>query len=225
MGAGLIDYDAVSGEWSELIALESNPSVRMNDGRTDPIGRMWIGSMDERNDGDSGFPAGHLFCVDLDGSVSTVLEGVATSNGLAFAPDGRSMYWTDTSEQVIWAFDYDVDSGTPSNKRAMFDFGPLPGKPDGACVDADGCYWVACVYGWSVVRITPDGRLDRTVELPVHKPSMPAFAGPDLGTLVVTSISSGGRQSAEPGPVDAGSVLALDLGVQGLPEPMCRARL
>jgi len=225
MGAGLIDYDAVSGEWSELVALESNPSVRMNDGRTDPIGRMWIGSMDERNDGDSGFPAGHLFCVDLDGSVSTVLEGVATSNGLAFAPDGRSMYWTDTSEQVIWAFDYDVDSGTPSNKRAMFDFGPLPGKPDGACVDADGCYWVACVYGWSVVRITPDGRLDRTLELPVHKPSMPAFAGPDLGTLVVTSISSGGRQPAEPGPVDAGSVLALDLGVQGLPEPMCRARL
>ncbi len=221
MGAGLIEYDAVTGDWAELVALESNPLIRMNDGRCDPRGRLWVGSMDEGSELEAGFPRGHLFCVDIDGSVTTVVERVATSNGLAFSPDQQTMYWTDTSEQVIWMFDYDVDSGTAHNKRPLFDFAPLPGKPDGACVDVDGCYWVACVYGWAVVRITPDGRLDRTVELPVHKPSMPAFAGPDLDTMVVTSISSGGRQPAADGPLAAGSLVAFEPGVRGLLEPLC----
>jgi sugar lactone lactonase YvrE len=131
------------------------------------------------------------------------------------------MYWTDTQAQVIWAFDYDVHTGAASNRRAFFEAADLPGKPDGACVDADGCYWLACVYGWSVVRITPDGRVDRTIELPVEKPSMPAFAGPNLDTLVVTSISSGGRRPAAPGQPEAGALLAVDVGVTGLPEPQC----
>lgn len=225
MGAGLVEYHSATEEWHELVALESTAGVRMNDGRPDPTGRMWIGSMDERTDSEPGFPAGHLFVVDHDGSPLTFMDHVATSNGLAFAPDGRTMYWTDTHEQVIWAFDYDLDIGAPTNKRALFDFNPMTGKPDGACVDQDGCYWVACVYGWSVVRITPDGRLDRTIELPVEKPSMPAFAGPDLDTLVVTSISSGGRRPAAPGQPDAGAALMIDPGVRGLPEPMARISL
>ena len=222
LGAGLIEYHSATGEWQELVALESTEGVRMNDGRPDPTGRMWIGSMDERSDDAPGFPAGHLFVVDRDGSALTFIDDVATSNGLAFAPDGQTMYWTDTHEQVIWAFDYDLDTAAATNRRPLFDFGPLTGKPDGACVDQDGCYWAACVYGWSVVRITPDGRLDRTIELPVEKPSMPAFAGPDLDTLVVTSISSGGRRPAAPGQPDAGAVLAINPGVRGLIEPMAR---
>lgn len=225
MGAGLIEYHSATGEWYELLALEHTEGVRMNDGRPDPAGRMWIGSMDERAEDVPGFPAGHLFMVDRDGSASTFIDQVATSNGLAFSPDGRTMYWTDTHEQVIWAFDYDLDDAVATNKYPLFDFGPMTGKPDGACVDQDGCYWVACVYGWSVVRITPDGRLDRTIELPVEKPSMPAFAGPDLDTLVITSISSGGRRPAAPGQPDAGTVLAIETGVRGLIEPMSRISL
>ena len=81
------------------------------------------------------------------------------------------------------------------------------------------------MYGWSLIRITPDGRLDRSIELPVEKPSMPAFAGPDLATLVVTSISSGGRRPAAPGQPEAGAVLAMDVGISGLPEPLCRIRI
>jgi sugar lactone lactonase YvrE len=81
------------------------------------------------------------------------------------------------------------------------------------------------VYGWSVVRITPTGKLDRRVELPVHKPSMPAFAGPNLETMVVTSISSGGRHPAEEGPVPAGSLIAFEPGTRGVPEPVCRVRV
>jgi len=222
MGAGLIEFDSSAGGWTELVALESTEGVRMNDGRPDPWARMWIGSMDERADDTPGFPAGHLFRVDLDGRATAFVDGVATSNGLAFSPDHRTMYWTDTREQVIWAYDYDVDTGEPGNRRALFDFGPLPGKPDGACIDETGCYWAACVYGWSVVRITPDGRLDRTIELPVEKPSMPAFAGPGLSSLVVTSISSGGRRPAAPGQPDAGASLLIDAGVRGIEEPYSR---
>jgi sugar lactone lactonase YvrE len=225
MGAGIIEYNRDSGEWVELVALESDPLVRMNDGRTAPAGRLWIGSMDERADDEPDFPGGHLFRVERDGSVAAVMDRVGTSNGLAFAPDGSVMYWTDTWQQVVWAFDYDVDTGSAHNQRPLIDFSPLPGKPDGACMDADGCYWVACVYGWSVVRITPTGKLDRRVELPVHKPSMPAFAGPNLETMVVTSISSGGRHPAEEGSVPAGSLVAFEPGTRGLPEPVCRVRV
>lgn len=221
MGAGLIDFQSVTGAWDELVALEGNPSVRMNDGRADAVGRLWIGSMDERDEYAVGFPGGHLFRIDVDGHVETFIEGVATSNGLAFSPDNQTMYWTDTQEQVVWKFDYDVASGSAVNRRMFFDCGFLPGKPDGACVDAEGCYWSACVYGWAIARITPDGRLDTLVELPVEKPSMPAFVGPGLDTLAVTSISSGGRRPASPGQPDAGALLLLDVGVTGLPEPLC----
>lgn len=222
LGAGLIEYDASSGAWDELIALETTVGVRMNDGRPDPLGRLWIGSMDERAESAQGFPAGHLFRVEHDGAAVSVIDGVATSNGLAFAPDGRTLYWTDSAEQIIWAFDYDLDSGTTMNRRVFFDCTDLPGKPDGACVDDSGCYWFACVYGWSVVRLSPDGRLDRTIDLPVEKPSMPAFAGPDLDTMVITSISTGGRRPAAPGQPAAGGLLSLDPGVRGLPEPYVR---
>lgn len=221
MGAGLIEYHSSTGEWNEVVALETTEGVRMNDGRADAAGRLWIGSMDERCESDSGFPAGHLFRVDVDGRVDAMVDGVATSNGLAFSPDRRTMYWTDTQAHVIWAFDYDLDTGSTTKRRVFFDATNLPGKPDGACVDADGCYWLACVYGWAVVRITPDGQVDRTVELPVEKPSMPAFAGPNLDTLAVTSISTGGRRPAGPDQPEAGGLLLLDVGVTGVTEPLC----
>lgn len=225
MGAGLIEYRTSTMRWNELVALETTEGVRMNDGRPDAAGRMWIGSMDERDDAVSGFPAGHLFRVDRDGCVDAMVDGVATSNGLAFAPDQRTMYWTDTQAQVIWAFDYDVSSGAATNRRVFFDATDVPGKPDGACVDSDGCYWLACVYGWRVVRITPDGRIDRSIDLPVEKPSMPAFAGPNLDTLVVTSISTGGRRPAAPGQPESGALLALDVGISGVPEHSCEIAL
>ena len=97
----------------------------------------------------------------------------------------------------------------------------MPGKPDGACLDADGCYWSASIYAWSVIRVTPRGEVDRRVELPVEKPTMPAFGGPDLSTLYVTSIGGGGSRSSEAGNHDfaAGDLVAVDVGVQGRPEP------
>ena len=123
-------FDTATESVQKLLTLEHHPRVRLNDARVDPRGRLWAGSMDEGERSDDGFPAGHLFRVDGRGSASTIVEGVATSNGLAFAPDGSTMYWTDTQEEVVWAFDYDVETGSLANRRAFFDFAPLPGKPD-----------------------------------------------------------------------------------------------
>ena len=123
----------------------------------------------------------------LDGTVVDIRSGIGISNGLAFSPDGRTMYFADTSRRTVWAYDFDPDDGRPSNERVFVDFSTLPGRPDGACVDADGGYWIACVYGWAVARVTPDGRVDRLIEVPVEKPSMPAFGGRDMTTVFVTS--------------------------------------
>jgi sugar lactone lactonase YvrE len=149
-----------------------------------------------------------------------IQSGVGVSNGLAFSPDGAVMYWADTTRDLVWAYDYDAASGMRRNERVFLDFSSLPGRPDGACVDETGCYWVACVYGWSLLRATPAGAVDRIIELPVEKPSMPAFGGSDLDTLYLTSISTGGSVPLAPGQPWAGGLLALVPGVKGLAEPL-----
>jgi sugar lactone lactonase YvrE len=215
----LFDLDLTTGALQDLVRLESASSpTRMNDGRCDPAGRFWVGSMDDP--GDSGKNAAQLHCIGADLSVTAMEHRVGVSNSLAFDAASNTMYWADTRQGVIWAYDYDVDAGSRSNQRILIDFeGNLPGAPDGACVDAEGCLWVACVYGWSVARISPRGTVDCVLELPVEKPSMPAFGGRGLDTMYVTSISTGGSRPAAPDQPLAGALLAIDVGVSGLPEP------
>lgn len=214
----LADIIWSTGELRRRAPLETgSPPTRMNDGRTDPVGRMWVGSMDDPSD--SGGRAGFLYRVEPDRSHQIMESGVGVSNGLAFSPDGSVMYWADTTRQTVWAYDYDLATGARRNGRQFLDFTDLPGRPDGACVDETGCYWVACVHGSAILRATPQGVVDRIIELPIEKPSMPAFGGTDLGTLFVTSISSGGSAPASPGQPLAGALLAIDVGVRGLPEP------
>lgn len=216
----LHDLDWATGTLTHLAEIEPDDDVstRMNDGRCDPVGRFWVGSMDLPSD--SGAHRGRLHRIDADLTVTTLETGVGVSNSLAFSPDGTTMYWADTRRGRVDAFDYDVASGDRDGRRVLVDFaGVLPGAPDGACADADGCLWVACVYGWGIARITPRGEVDRFVQLPVEKPSMPAFGGPRLDTMFVTSISSGGSRPAAPGQPLAGALLVLDVGCTGLPEP------
>ena len=190
---------------------------RLNDGRADPAGRFWVGSMYER-------PAerratGMLHRVDPDGTVTTHRRGVGVSNSLAFAPDGRTMYWSDTHRLLVWAHDYDPASGVPGEPRPFADFTDLPGAPDGACTDETGAVWIAGVGGGALLRFTPEGSLDRTVELPLQLPTMPAFGGSRLETLYVTSIGPASSTSIPAtGPLD-GALLAVDVGVRGLAEP------
>ena len=210
-------FEIGAGTWMDWVTLEpDNGGNRLNDGRCDPVGRFWVGSMFAPTS--AGRTTGMLHRVASDGTAVTVRSGIGVANGLAFSPDGRTMYFADTPRRTVWAYDYERETGEATNERIFLDFAALPGKPDGACVDADGCYWTACVYGWAVARVTPSGTVDRVISLPVEKPTMPAFGGPDLSTIFITSIGGGGG-SPDPAQPDAGGLFAVDVGVKGLPEP------
>lgn len=214
----LVWFDWASGTCEPWIRLEpEGTGNRLNDGRCDPAGRFWVGSMFD--------PAaarrftGLLHRVSPAGVVTTVRSDVGVANGLAFSPDGSTLYFADTHRETVWAYDYDLTTGEATNERVFLDFKDLPGRPDGACVDADGCYWIACVYGWAVLRVTPDGAIDRRIELPVERPTKPTFGGHDRSILFVTSIGSGGSRPSAPGQPDAGGLFAIETGARGLVEP------
>ncbi|MBK5410318.1 SMP-30/gluconolactonase/LRE family protein [Pseudomonas sp. TH34] len=192
----------------------ARPDMRLNDGRCDRQGRFWAGSM-VLNMG-ANAAEGVLYRYQAGQPVHTELNGFITPNGLAFSPDGRTMYLSDSHPlvQQIWAFDYDIDSGTPSNRRLFVDMHHFLGRPDGAAVDAEGCYWICANDAGLVHRFTPDGRLDRSLTVPVKKPTMCAFGGSRLDTLFVTSIRDDHSSHSL-----AGGVFALNPGVQGMPEP------
>ena len=197
--------------------------MRFNDGRCDRQGRFWAGTMlmDMAAARDVGRVYRYQSDVNAEVALRPQFDPMIVPNGMAFSPDGRTMYLSDShpTVQTIWAFDYDTASGTPHNRRVFVDMNPLPGRPDGAAVDVDGCYWICGNDAGLVHRFTPDGRLDRSLAVPVKKPAMCAFGGSGLDTLFVTSIRPGGDLADQP---LAGGVFALRPGVQGLPEPLCK---
>jgi len=194
------------------------PEMRFNDGRCDRQGRFWAGTM--LMNMAAGAPVGAMYRYSA-GQIEPLkaqLDGFIVPNGLAFSPDGKTMYLSDSHPDVqkIWAFDYDTDTGIPHDRRLFVDMTEHPGRPDGAAVDADGCYWICGNDAGLIHRFTPDGKLDRSLSVPVKKPAMCAFGGADLDTLFVTSIRPVGDTSDQP---LAGGVFALSPGVKGLPEP------
>ena len=221
MESGMFRLDPGSGGVMTAERLAAPPAdeltrgMRFNDGRCDRQGRFWAGTM--FMDMGAARPAGHLYRYDAGGLSASLVDGLLTQNGLAWSPDGRTMYLSDShpARQLVWAFDYDLDSGTPANRRLFVDMNAHPGRPDGATVDADGCYWLAANDAGLLLRFTPDGRLDRSIALPMAKPSMCCFGGPDLDTLLVTSIDPG------QGGDWAGATVLVRPGVQGLPEASC----
>jgi sugar lactone lactonase YvrE len=192
--------------------------MRLNDGRCDRQGRFWAGSMVLNMGANAANGTLYRYSAGQHGPLDAQLSGFIVPNGLGFSPDGRTMYLSDSHPlvQQIWAFDYDIDTGTPSNRRVFVDMNQYCGRPDGAAVDADGCYWICANDAGLIHRFTPDGRLDRSLAVPVKKPTMCAFGGPRLDTLFVTSIRPGDDHDPQS---LAGGVFALDPGVQGLPEP------
>jgi sugar lactone lactonase YvrE len=196
----------------------SSPGMRFNDGRCDRQGRMRAGTM--LMDMGAAAPVGALYALEP-GALRILVRDLIVPNGLAFSPDGRTMYLSDSHPTVqrIWAFDYDTTTGTPSNRRLFVDMNPLPGRPDGAAVDEDGCYWICANDAGLIHRFTPQGRLDHSLELPVKKPAMCAFGGAALDTLYVTSIRPQGIDLADQ-PL-AGGVFALQPGVRGLADQAC----
>jgi sugar lactone lactonase YvrE len=216
LASGMALIERSNGHCTPFGSFSIAPGNRLNDGRCAPGGRhFWVGSMVETLDR----PGGHLYRVDRDGGTRTMMSGIACSNGLAWSPDGRTMYHADSLEGTVWACDYDTASGTIANRRIFCVARPGEGKPDGATVDAEGCYWSARYDGWRIVRHAPDGSELFVLETPVQNPTMCAFAGDDLSTLVFTSARGSLDEEALQRQPGAGGVFAVDVAVPGLPEP------
>ena len=190
---------------------------RFNDGRCDPAGRFLVGSMNERRDANSAA----LYRLDDDGTLSVAIDNTMISNGLAWSPDGGTMYHADTPTLTIRAFDYDVATGTPSHPRTFAKFSGDDNRPDGAAVDSDGNYWSALFRGGRLVKLSPSGKIIADYPVPAMCPTMCAFGGTDLKTLYVTSA----RQHREPDELAllpySGGVFAMRVDVAGIAEPLC----
>jgi len=195
--------------------------VRFNDGRVDPAGRFWIGTMYEPRDQ----PAAEMYVLARDNLRCAWRGGMTNSNGLAWSLDGRTMFHADTTTHRIDCYDFDVATGEHSNRRTILTFPTdktapdYGGRPDGATMDSEGMYWVAMFEGGRVLRISPTGEILREIKLPVRCPTSVCFGGPDLRTLYITSASHG-RSSEEIAQYPhTGKVLSVRLDVAGREEP------
>ena len=221
MRDGLWRFDAASGQRHRVAAPPYSPTEqRYNDGKADAQGRFWVGTLD-----DARRPLAALYRHHRD-ATQRMADGITTSNGLAFSPDGATLYWADTRAHRVHAFDVDAADGSLSRQRVFAQFQPRAdgqpldhygGRPDGAAMDSAGFYWVAMFEGQRLVRLAPDGTLAASLPLPVRCPTMCSFGGADLRTLYITT-------SRENRPADelaaqplAGHVLQCRVDVPGLP--------
>ena len=189
---------------------------RMNDGKVDRAGRFWVGTMNDPGHE----PRGTLWRIDADGTAEATMGEIRIPNALCWSPDSATMYFTDSYSHQIWAFDFDLDSGTFENRRVFAAIPEDEGVPDGATVDAEGFVWCAHMFGGKVSRFAPDGTVDRAIALPVPQVTSCAFGGPELATLYVTTASLRMDRAALSQQPLAGALFAADPGARGLPEPV-----
>jgi len=176
-----------------VFRLEGWPKVRLNDARADPRGSLWVGSMRNNVNPDGSTCAlegqeGKLFRLDPDGAVTTWRSGIGISNTIAWSPDHLQFYFADSLANIIWVYDYDPPTGAIANERPFLE-GFARGLPDGSTVDSEGYLWNCRFFGGCVVRIAPDGTVDRVIEMPVKNVTTCTFGGLDLKTLYVTTAS------------------------------------
>lgn len=215
-GFHLLDF--ATGEVTPIHDPEPDkPMNRLNDGKVDRRGRFFAGSMDTMEEG----PSGGLYGLDPDFSVTRIDSGIICSNGPCWSPDDRTFYFADTWTGEIWAYDYDIETGTASNRRTFVRVDTSRGgAADGSTVDAEGCLWNALVYDGRLVRYAPDGSIDRIIDMPVKKITSAMFGGPKLDTLYVTSMAKPPLPRFPGDGVLRGSLFAITgLGVTGVPEP------
>ena len=189
---------------------------RMNDGKCDRLGRFWCGSMD------AGLTeaTASLYRFDPDLSCHKMDTDIICSNGIAWSPDNSVMYFSDTRKEFLYAYDYDIETGSIANRRAIVDTSDKPFRIDGATVDSDGSYWCAMVHDWAIGKYDPSGKLLDRVELPVRQPTMCTFGGVNLDVLYVVSAT----RFLEPGEGEkqplAGALFAITgIGATGIVEP------
>jgi sugar lactone lactonase YvrE len=212
---GVFALDEESGDLELLAPIDAaDASLRTNDAKCDPAGRLWVGTMalDER------IGVGSLFRLDAAGGQSRVmLTNVTISNGLGWSPDGGTMYYVDTPLGRIDAFDFDSAAGAISNRRTFVEVTP-PGYPDGLCVDAEGCLWLSLWGGSAVNRYAPNGQLVDVIPMPVEQVTSCCFGGADLGDLYITTAARGHGGVNRPSP--AGGLFRVRAEARGLPQAL-----
>ncbi|XID95864.1 SMP-30/gluconolactonase/LRE family protein [Paenibacillaceae bacterium WGS1546] len=215
MESGFAFLDLAGGGLEPIADPEAHlPGNRFNDGKVDPAGRFWAGTMPM----DGGGAAGSLYRLDGDGSVARMVGEIGCSNGLGWSPDGRTMYYIDTPTRRIDRFDYDAISGNIGNRRTAAVIPREHGYPDGMTVDAEGMLWVACWDGYGVSRIDPaTGKLLERLELPVARVTSCCFGGESLDELYITSASVGLSEEQLRREPLSGSLFMHKPGVKGLP--------
>ena len=188
---GFAGFDPGTGRVTRLPRPpEHDPAIaRFNDGKCDPAGRFWAGTMALVK---GPRPLGRLYRLDADGSMHVMLRDVGTSNGIAWSLDRRTMFYIDTPLLRVDAFDYDDATGAIGNRRTVITIPLDLGRPDGSTIDAEGMLWIAMWEGWGVTRWHPHtGALLQTIRLPVARVTSCAFGGPDFDTLYLTSARTG----------------------------------
>lgn len=213
---GLMTFDDATKRLSLLCHPESErPGNRYNDGKCDRMGRLWVGSLDMGTAANRG----NLFRVDPDGAWKKMDTGFTVANGLGWSPDNKLMYFTDSIRRTIYVYDFDLLSGSITNRRSFITLGASDGTPDGLTVDEEGCLWVAVWDAWRVSRYSPQGEELLRIRMPVPRPTSCCFGGPDLDTLYVTSASVRLNEEALRSAPLSGSLFAVRVpGVRGLPE-------
>ena len=160
---------------------QNNPASRFNDGKVDRAGRFWAGTMTHEGEVSS------LYRVDDSLEIQRMESGITISNGIGWSPDNQIMYYSDSLHYVIYAYDFDLETGNIKNRRDWVKISPEYGIPDGLTVDSEGYVWCAFYSGSKVTRFNPQGKIENEISLPVSQPTSCAFGGEDLADLYITS--------------------------------------
>ena len=215
--SGFHFLDLASGALEQIVNPEAHlANNRLNDGKCDRRGRYWCGSLTYTPDARSG----RLYRLTAALDCTPMAEGVQISNGIAFSPDDKVMYYADSVAKVVWAYDFDIDAGCVANRRVFLSTAGEVYMTDGATVDADGCYWTAHIFAGEVAQYDPQGRLMRRIEVPVRHPTMCVFGGAALDVLYVTAGAKFLKPDALAAEPQAGGLFAIhNTGARGLAEP------
>ena len=222
---GIYDFDFGTADLKKLTSTPYDSAIfRFNDGRTDRQGRLWVGTISADF---TKLSENKAAMYRFDGvNIESCIAPITLANGTAFSPDGKTMYRAETAYRKIFAYDYDPETGTPSHERIFAVTPPEVGRPDGATVDTEGCYWAALPgspQNGGIGRFTPDGKLDLYIEVPLVGPTMVAFGGPKMSTLYVTTCRLEHLRN-NPHSEMSGDILAIETSFQGIPETKFKPR-
>ncbi|GAA4467342.1 SMP-30/gluconolactonase/LRE family protein [Nibrella saemangeumensis] len=212
--SGIHHLNTDTGELNQIIQPLTDSEIRFNDGKCDPAGRFWVGSMHlEQKDG-----AASLYRMDTDKSVQVMLTGVTISNGIVWTSDRKTMYYIDTPTSTVQAFDYDNQTGAISHGRTAIDTSGVDGFPDGMTIDADDKLWIAFHSGGCVTRWDPaTGNLLQKIDVPAPNTTSCAFGGAALDTLYITTAREGLSADQLAEFPFSGGLFAVKPGVKGVP--------